>query len=238
MVPLKRLFTSSLGRKYLMGATGFALVLYIFIHLFGNLTLYSGNGDTINRYAARLHGTLGPLITVAEIGLLLIILLHVVTAIQISMLTKKARPIAYDQVVSKGGPTKNNVSSRNMIVSGLVLLVFLIFHVKQMRFGAGIEEGYTTTVDGVMTLDLYRKVLDVFTNIWWVIFYVASMLFFGFHYRHGFWSMFQSLGAMNPRWSKPIYCLGLVLALAITAGFLFIPIFIYANNAGAMGGAQ
>lgn len=232
MVSLKRLFSSSLGRKYLMGASGFALVLYLFIHLFGNLTLYSGSGDAINTYAAKLHGTFGSFILVIEIGLLLVVLLHVVTAIQISLSNKAARGVAYEHLKSKGGPTKSTVASRNMIISGLVLLVFLVIHVKQMRFGEGIEDGYTTSVNGVMTLDLYRKVTDVFTNPGWVVFYVACMLFLGAHYRHGFWSMFQSLGALNPRWSKVIYTLGWILALIISAGFLFIPIFIYFTQGG------
>ena len=233
MVPLKRLFSSTLGRKYLLGASGFALVLFLFVHLFGNLALYSGSGDAINAYAAKLHGLLGPVIIVAEIGLLLVILLHVVTAIQVSAKNKMARGVAYDHAKSKGGPTKNTAASRNMIVSGLVLLIFLIIHVKQMRFGAGVEDGYTTTVNGVMTLDLYRKVLDVFVHPGWVIFYVACMFFLGAHYRHGFWSMFQSLGALNPRWSKLIYALGLGLAVVISAGFLFIPIYIYFTQGGA-----
>lgn len=232
MVPLKRLFSSTLGRKYLMGASGFALVLYLFIHLFGNLTLYTGSGDAINAYAAKLHGTLGNLILVVEIGLLLVTVLHIVTAIQISYSSKVARGVPYDNAKTKGGPTKNTIGSRNMIVSGCVLLSFLVIHVWQMRFSEGIEDGYTTTVDGVMTLDLYRKVTDVFTNPYWVGFYVFCMFFLGAHYRHGFWSMFQSLGALNPRWSKPIYAMGWILALIISAGFLFIPIFVYLNEGG------
>jgi succinate dehydrogenase / fumarate reductase cytochrome b subunit len=235
MVPLKRLFSSTLGRKYLMGASGFALVLYLFVHLFGNLTLYTGNGDAINSYAAKLHGTLGHLILVAEIGLLLVTILHVVTAIQISYSNKVARGVSYETLKTKGGPSRNTAGSRNMIISGLVLLTFLVIHVKQMRFSEGIEDGYTTRVDGVMTLDLYRKVTDVFTNPYWVVFYVFCMLFLGAHYRHGFWSMFQSLGALNPRWSKVINTLAWILALVISAGFLFIPIFVYFTQSG---GAQ
>jgi succinate dehydrogenase / fumarate reductase cytochrome b subunit len=231
---MKRLFSSTLGRKYLMGASGFALVLYLFIHLFGNLTLYTGSGDAINGYAHKLHSTLGNLVLVVEIGLLLVTLLHIVTAIQISYSNKMARGVAYDSMKTKGGPKKNTIGSRNMIVSGLVLMTFLVIHVYQMRFSEGIADGYTTTVDGVMTLDLYRKVTDVFTNPYWVVFYVVCMFFLGFHYRHGFWSMFQSLGALNPRWSKVIYALGLVLALVITAGFLFIPIFVFFNERGGL----
>ena len=235
MVPLKRLFTSSLGRKYLMGASGFALVLFIFVHLLGNLTLYTHNGDAINTYSAKLH-SLGLLLVAMEWGLVAVILLHIVTAIQVTYGSKAARPIAYENLKSKGGPTKSNITTRNMIYTGIVLLVFLGIHLWQFRFGPGIEEGYTATVNGVMVEDMYRVVFETFQNIGCVIFYCFSMLFLGVHFRHGFWSMFQSLGILNPRWSKPIHALGLIIGVLLTVGFLFIPIFIYAQ--GKSGGMQ
>jgi succinate dehydrogenase / fumarate reductase cytochrome b subunit len=231
MVPIKRLFSSTLGRKYLMGASGLALVLFVIIHLLGNLTLYAHNGDYINAYAARLDG-LGLLLIVLEVGLALTIILHVITAIQVTITNKSSRPVAYENARSKGGHSKNKFYSRNMFISGIVLLIFLVIHICQFRFGPSIEEGYTTTVNGVMVHDLYRVVVETFMQIKWVIFYVACMLFFGFHFRHGFWSAFQSLGAMNPRWTKPIHVLGLLLALVLSAGFLFIPIYIYTTQGG------
>ncbi len=231
MIPLKKLFTSTLGRKYLMGATGFALALFMVIHLLENLTLYSGSGDAINTWAALLD-SLGIVKTFLELGLGATILLHIVVAIQVTYSSKAARPVAYDSLKTKGGATKNTVTSRNMIVTGIVLLVFLIIHLKQFRFGPHIEDGYTSMVDGRMILDLYRIVAETFADIRWVIFYVVSMFFLGFHYRHGFWSAFQSLGMMNPRWSKPIYALGLIIAILLTVGFLFIPIFMYSTQAG------
>lgn len=232
MVPLKQLFSSTLGRKYLMGASGLGLVAFIIGHLAGNLTLFTGTSEATNAYSAKLH-SLGYGLLAIEIGLLVTVVIHVIAAIQVSMTSRNARPIAYAESKSKGGPTKNNYTSRNMIVTGLVLLVFMIVHVKQFRFGPNIEEGYTATVSGVMVHDIYRVVVETFSDIKWVIFYSGCMLFLGFHFRHGFWSAFQSLGAMNPRWSKPIYGLGLILALMLTAGFFFMPIFLYVTQGGA-----
>ena len=231
MVPLKRLFSSTLGRKYLMGATGLALVLFTVIHLLGNLTLYSGTGEMFNTYSARLHG-FGLALVVLEWGLWATILIHIITAIQVTYGSKAARPIAYETLTTKNGPTKNTISARNMIVTGVVLAVFLVIHLIQFRFGPNIEQGYTATVSGVMVHDIYRVVNETFTDIRWVIFYVGSMLLLGFHLRHGFWSAFQSLGMLNPRWSKPIYAMGLILALLLTFGFLFIPIYMYATLSG------
>ena len=231
MVPLKRLFSSTLGRKYLMGASGMALVLFLVIHLLGNLTLYAKNGDAINTYAAKLE-SLGIGLMVLEVGLALTILLHIVTAIQVTFSAKAARPIGYDAPKTKGGPSKSTIGSRNMIITGLVLGVFLVIHICQFRFGPEIEDGYTATVNGVMVHDLYRVVVEAFVQIKWVAFYVACMGFLGFHLRHGYWSAFQSLGLINPRWSKPIYFLGLLIALLLAFGFLFIPIYIYATQGG------
>ena len=232
MVPLKQLFSSTLGRKYLMSASGLALVLFIVVHLLGNLTLFAPSSDAMNTYAAKLH-SLGFLVYVLEVGLLGTILLHVITAIQVTKSAKDARPQSYEKLVTKGGPSKNNWGSRNMIVTGLVLLAFLIVHIKQFRFGPTIEDGYTASVDGVMVHDIYRVVVETFMDPIWVIFYSGCMLFLGFHLRHGYWSAFQSLGTINPRWSKSIYALGWVLALLLAAGFFAIPIYIYFTVGGA-----
>jgi len=232
MVPLKRLFTSTVGRKYLMAASGFALVLFIVVHLLGNLTLFTGSGDAINTYASKLDA-LGVGKLILEIGLGLTILLHVVTAIQVTYSAKAARPIAYDSPKSKGGPTKNNVTTRNMIITGMVLLVFIIVHLIQFRFGPKIEDGYTSNINGVMVHDIHRVIVETFLDMKNVIFYMGTMFFLGFHFRHGFWSAFQSLGVLNPRWSKPIHFLGFVIALLLTVGFLIMPIYIYATQGGA-----
>jgi succinate dehydrogenase / fumarate reductase cytochrome b subunit len=231
MVPLNRLFSSTLGRKYLMGASGFALVLFIIVHLLGNLTLYAHNGDPFNSYASKLAG-LGELLLVAEVGLAAVILIHIWAAIQVTLRNKTSRPIPYAVERSKNGPTKNTVASRNMWISGIVLAVFLGIHLYQFRFGPDVADGYTSTVNGVMVRDLYRVTVETFVQLKWTVFYVLCMIFFGFHFRHGFWSAFQSLGLMNPRWSKPIYALGFVLAIVFSFGFLFIPIYIYATQGG------
>ena len=231
MVTLKRLFSSTLGRKYIMSATGLALGLFVIVHLLENLTLFSPNGDMINTWAAQLEG-LGYILKAMEWGLFAAIIIHVITAVQVTLTSKNARVIGYEMSKSKGGPTKSTVGSRNMIVTGLVLAVFLGIHIFQFRFGPTIEQGYTTTVNGVMVHDLYRIIVETFSQIRWVAFYSGVMLFLGFHLRHGYWSAFQSLGLMNPRWSKPIYTVGFILALLLTIGFFFIPIYIYTTQGG------
>jgi len=79
-------------------------------------------------------------------------------------------------------------------------------------------------------------VVETFLDPKWVVFYVVCLSFLGFHIRHGFWSAFQSLGMLNPRWSKPIYALGFILGLTLAAGFIFIPIYLYLTQNGIIGG--
>jgi succinate dehydrogenase / fumarate reductase cytochrome b subunit len=232
MVPFKRLFSSTLGRKYLMAASGFALVLFIIVHLLGNLTLFTGSGDAMNLYASKLDA-LGVGKLILEIGLGLTILLHVITAIQVTYSSKVARPVAYEAPKTKGGPTKNTITTRNMIITGLVLLVFIVVHLIQFRFGPKIEDGYTASINGVMVHDIHRLVVETFLDLKNVIFYVGTMFFLGFHFRHGFWSAFQSLGMLNPRWTKPIHGLGFFIAILLTIGFLLMPIYIYVTQGGA-----
>ena len=81
---------------------------------------------------------------------------------------------------------------------------------------------------------LYRLVLESFTQPLYVGLYVAAMLFLGLHLRHGFWSAFQSLGAMNPRLTKPVYALALVVALVLSVGFLALPVYVYVTQRGSL----
>ena len=227
-----------------MSLSGLGLVLFTFTHLLGNLFLFDSTGRSFNKYAESLHN-LGLLLIVAEVGLVATFLIHIFAAINLTFLKRKARPVGYEVVQSKEGPSMGNISSRNMIITGLVLLVFLVVHLIQFKFGPGVEEGYVTTVwqkgqadsmghtpavHGQEARDLYRLVVEKFQNPWIAFGYVAVMIFLGFHLRHGFWSAFQSLGLMNPKLKYPVYGLGIFIALLLAIGFLSIPVWIYFVN--------
>lgn len=235
MVPLKKALGSSLGKKYLMAVSGLALVGFIVTHLLGNLQLY-GDGTAFNAYAKGLHD-LGPLLWVAEIGLLGVFLLHIAVALGLQRTNSKARGSRYKHAQkSKDGPSQMSVLSRNMIITGVVIFVFVVVHVLHMKFGAFSPDAINnqmTTVDGEAAYNLYARVVHAFQNPIWVVFYVGVMLFLGGHLRHGFWSAFQSLGALNHRLEKPAILAGAIVAVLLAAGFLGIPIFIFITNQGA-----
>ncbi|MBL7989381.1 MAG: succinate dehydrogenase cytochrome b subunit [Chlorobi bacterium] len=224
--------TSQVGRKLLTGITGVLLVLFVISHLSGNLALLRSDSAPFNQYTQTLH-SFGMLLIIVEIGLGLLILLHAYLGIAIMLRKRAARKQGYDVVASKGGPSRQSLSSRTMAVTGIILLIFLVIHIVQMRFGPNISQGYSTIINGQEVRDLHRLVLEVFSNIWWVAFYVGVMMMLGFHLRHGIWSALQSLAAMKPRYSTAIYSVAFLLAVLLAVGFLILPIWIYINHRGA-----
>lgn len=223
---------STTGRKFINALTGVGLVIFIIVHLAGNLTLFSSDPDLFNGYAKKLHD-FGWLLYAAEIGLLLLFLFHIVSAVKVSLENRKGRSTGYVAKQRAGSPSKRSFSSETMIISGLILMAFVVWHVISFRFGPGIADGYVTQINGEAARDLHQLVYEFFTSPLNVILYVAVMIFLGFHLRHGFWSALQTLGLNSEENSATVYTIGLVAAVILAAGFLLIPIWIfYTANGG------
>ena len=226
MLSPRKALTSTVGRKFLMALTGLALVGFTIMHLAGNLLLYKKDAKLFNAYDEALH-TYPKLVYLAEIGLIVLFAAHIISGILVSRRNRAARPIGYSQTKSKGGNSRSNVSSRNMIITGGILLAFLLLHLWQFRF-----EGAATSKE--MEENLYMMVYTTFKNPVYVVVYMACMILLGFHLRHGFWSAFQSLGAMNARLDKPLTVIGILLAILLAVGFLGIPIWIFIDAPGGL----
>jgi len=210
-------FDSSVGMKILIGVTGLALVLYLIVHIAGNLMVFGGPA-LFNKYAYTLESN--PLIPVIEIGLLLIFLVHVYKTVTMFLSNQQARPTGYAMKKRANYTSRKSFASSTMIVTGLWLLIFIIIHVKAFRYGTE----YPWAEGG---RDLYRLEIENFANPLIVVFYVLSMLVVGSHLWHGASSAFQSLGLDNPRWTPRIRATGKVLAVVITGGFITIAIWAY-----------
>jgi succinate dehydrogenase / fumarate reductase cytochrome b subunit len=235
MLNLLTAFQNSVGRKLLTGVTGIALVLFLIAHLMGNLTLFtidpSIQDNAFNRYALFLKD-LGFLLYVVEFGLAAIFLIHAYIGVSIWLGKRKARPDAYAVTASKGDPSKQGFSSRTMVISGTVLLLFTVMHLNTMKFGPGWSTAdvayYTTIEDGKQMRDVSKLVIEIFAdNLLKVLVYSGVMVMLSFHLRHGIWSALQSLGAMNKRLTPVIYTAAGILGLAIALGFFVLPIWIY-----------
>lgn len=214
-------FQSQVGRKILTGLTGVLLVFFIIFHLFGNLAIF-GDPNAMNSYSYFLY-QLGPLLWIARIGLVLIFVVHAWIGISIWFGKKRARPQDYKVYSSKGGPSKQSLSSRSMAFTGVVLLIFIVFHVNTFALG---DIG-TVTVDGVEMKDMKTLVLDTFSNPFYAFGYTFVMLLLGAHLGHGIWSAFTSLTLSSPKGSAMVYTAGVIIAVLLAIGFLFIPLYIY-----------
>lgn len=217
--------TSPIGRKVLTGVTGLVWVLFVILHMVGNLG-YFASTEAYNLYSDFLIGT-GPLLYLVETLLVVTLLIHVAIGIQIYIGKRKARDHGYAEYKTAGRPSRQSPSSRTMIFTGLVLLVFLIIHLRTFKFGPGVDAGYVATVSGDQIRDLSRLVTEKFQSPLYAFGYPAIMILLGFHLRHGIWSALQSIGAMNSKLTPAVYGLGTLLAIGIAVGFLVLPLYIY-----------
>ena len=202
-------FGSSVGKKLMMAITGLFFCLFLVLHLAGNLTLYMGK-DVFNSYAEHLH-SLGPLLTVAEWGLLIFAVVHVSTGLLLFYQNFKARPQRYAVNKRAGGRT---LGSATMPYTGVVLLLFVFYHLFNFHF---VDKTHTT---------IFQIVSNAFAQPSYVLIYTFAMVIAAVHVSHGFWSAFQTLGANHPKYTPFLRGLSLVFSLIVGIGFGFIPIYV------------
>lgn len=212
---------SQVGRKILTGITGIGLIIFIIFHLIGNLSLF-GDAQAFNEYTYALE-SLGWILYVLEAGLAIAFLLHAYIGISIWTNRRKVRPEGYNKYQSKGGPSHQTWAAKSMMFTGLVLLVFLVIHIDTFKFGATDM----ITVNGHEMRDLKELVINTFQQPLYAFGYTAVMLLLGLHLGHGFWSAFTSLTMKHNKYSAVIYTIGIIFAILMAAGFLFIPLYIY-----------
>jgi succinate dehydrogenase / fumarate reductase cytochrome b subunit len=203
------LVLSSIGKKLVMALTGLFFCSFLAVHLAGNLTLFAG-AHAFDSYAEHLH-SLGPVLAVAEPGMLLFALVHVSTGLFLFFQNLRARPARYAMNRAAGGRTPG---SRTMPYTGLILLAFVVYHLLEFHF---VDKGSRT---------IYEIVSQAFSNPAVAGIYVLAMIAAGLHVSHGFWSAFQTLGASHPRYTPLIRATGLLFSLAVGLGFGSIPLYL------------
>jgi succinate dehydrogenase / fumarate reductase cytochrome b subunit len=215
----RRVFSSSVGTKLLIGLTGLALFAYLILHLAGNAAIFLGP-DAFNTYSHFLISN--PLIVPIELALLLIFLIHIYKAMTMWMANRRARPVGYAKKELARHTSRKSIASSTMIGSGLLIAVFIVVHVKQFKYGTFyLVEGS----DAVR--DLYRTEIEVFSEPLWVAFYVIATLLVALHLRHGIASSLQSLGLDHPKYTRRITAWGVALAVVIGGGLAVIPVLVH-----------
>jgi len=204
---------STIFRKTVMALTGLALLGFLFTHLAGNLQLFAGAG-TFNQYAGALE-KMPMLIFPAEILLLIFFVVHIIAAIQVTLLNKSARPQNYDVRHTAGEST---LASRTMMITGLIVLAFVIWHVWSFKFG--VRPADTAAPEG----SLWLLVITEFQKPIVAALYVLCMIALGFHLSHGIASAFQTLGLLHIGWRSPAKKVGYAIGWLVAIGFAVLPI--------------
>ncbi|GAC1386671.1 MAG: succinate dehydrogenase cytochrome b subunit [Herpetosiphon sp.] len=212
-------YRTTIGKKAIMAITGIILVGFVVFHMLGNMKVYLGP-QHFNDYAVGLRAFGGPFLGteqflwLARVVLLVAVGLHIMAAVQLTRLSRASRPVAYARK-----EVTVNYASRTMRWGGVIILLFIVYHILHFTIGAvGYKPGQY--VEG----DVYHNVVAGF-QVWYVsAFYIAAMVALGFHLYHGVWSMFQTLGANNNRTTHALHTLSMVIAGLVVAGNISVPV--------------
>ncbi len=225
-----RFITSSLGKKLVMSLTGLFLILFLVVHLVGNLQLLMDDGGaSFNKYAYFMTHFLP--VTIVSYGLYLSILLHAVQGVLIWQQNRVARGNNNYAVKVTRTIKTSSFASKNMAWLGIIIFVFIVIHMYQ--FWAKMHWGPIEKVvyDGKEVNDLYTIVSIVYTQVGFVIFYVVAMVVVAIHLWHGFQSAFQTLGLNHKKYTPIIRFLGKAYSILIPLAFAIIPILMMLNIA-------
>lgn len=211
------LYRTSIGQKAVMAVTGAVGVGYAALHMYGNLKVFAGR-EHFNAYAAFIRSVGEPLfphtgvLWVIRIVVLVCVLLHIASAVSLARKARAARPLAYRRRPERHTP----YASRSMRWGGIVLLLFLCYHVLHITFG--------TLHPHFERHDPYQNVVVGF-QLWPAsLLYLAAMGAFGLHLYHGTWSLFQTLGLHSGRLRQMLHLGALVLAILVAGGYAVVPL--------------
>ena len=226
------MFSSSLGKKYLMALSGFVLIGFVFVHMAGNLQILMGQ-EKINAYAHALQSLPLPILWGSRLFLLLAVVVHVVTAYQLVRDNRRARPQSNYIEKTKRAPWY----SKNMGITGFILFAFIVFHLLHFTIRQIYPEydDMMTTVgspDSSEIHDVYSMVIAGFQHTWISIFYVLAMFLLCGHLAHGVSSAFQSLGIRSENWRVRLDIFAKAYAWIIFIGFSIVPLLVLAQNWG------
>ena len=218
-------FNSTIFRKTLAGLSGLFLVLFLLGHLLGNLQLFIPGEDgqkQFNEYA--LFMTTNPAVKILSVLTYSSIILHTVLTLFLVFQSSNARDVKYLQ---SSGNANSTWGSKNMAVLGTLILVFIVIHMKsfwyEMHFGV-------IGLDPWGNKDLYTVTVTAFNELWYVLFYVLSMVVLAIHLKHGVESVFQTLGIKTRRYVSLIHKAAYGFALIVPAAFASIPIYLYVTQ--------
>jgi len=212
---IARFYDSTIGKKAVMAVSGLILFGFLIAHMLGNLQFFLGK-PIMSHYAETLHAN-PPLLWTVRIVLLISVILHIWSSVDLALLKKQARPVGY----VKRGNVQASLASRTMMWSGPIILAFVVFHLLHLTTG--------TLHPQFVPLNAYDNLINGLRVVPVALFYIVSMILVGMHLSHGVWSMFQSVGFSHPKYTPLIKTFAAVFSWLLIAGFVSIPIAIVAG---------
>ncbi|MFF2437383.1 succinate dehydrogenase [Streptomyces sp. NPDC058107] len=213
----RTLWDSSVGKKAIMAVSGLIMLLYLGVHMVGNLKIFFGSGE-FNHYAHWLR-TLGEpflhyewALWIVRMVLVAAVVLHATSAYQLSRRDLRARPSKY---VHKR--PRASYATRTMRWGGIILALFIVWHLLDLTTG-------TVHSGGFQSGHPYQNVIDTFSTWYGNVIYIVAMLALGLHVQHGFWSAAQTLGAGRATRDRVLKTIANALALVLTLGFISVPV--------------
>jgi succinate dehydrogenase / fumarate reductase cytochrome b subunit len=220
----KHYFTTSIGKKLVMGFTGLFLISFLIVHCYVNSMIFVGR-NAFNAAADFMGTTVA--IRILEIGLFVGIILHIVQGYMIAQKNASTRTIGY--AVNTTNKRQSPWYSRSMTLLGTLILLFLIMHISHFWVPSRITHnlGETRLDNGTTTHDLFGRMVEVFQSPVVVILYLIGVASLAFHLFHGFFSAFQTMGLATHKYKHLIKGLGIVFALVICLLFAAMPVSMY-----------
>lgn len=222
------LYSTAVGKKYVMAITGIGMMGFVLFHMIGNLKMYQG-ADDLNKYAEFLKKLLYPLapkeavLWILRGGLITMLVLHLHAALTLTRLNRHARPVKYQ---SARDYQVASFASRSMRLSGLVVIAFLVWHLLDLTFGTVNTVG----ADGeFVRAEVYDNVVRSFDRPVVAVFYIIANVLLGIHLFHGSWSIFQSLGWNNPRFNAWRRGFAVGIATVVVVGNVSFPVAVLAG---------
>jgi succinate dehydrogenase / fumarate reductase cytochrome b subunit len=218
---------SSIQLKVAMALTGAVLLLYLVVHMVGNLKIFFGE-KALNTYAHWLRLIGEPalpsegMLWIVRTVLLVSVVAHIVAATILARRARAARPVRY----AHRRPVTTSYASRTMRWGGVIILLFVIYHILDLTTG-------TVNPNGVPG-EVYDNVVADFSRWYITLAYTIAMIAVGLHVRHGAWSALQTLGRSSGPDQKRYKAVALVFAVVLTAGFLAVPFAVQFGLVGAL----
>jgi len=213
---LWHLLRTTIGRKLLIALSGIVLVLFVVGHVLGNLSIYFGQ-SALNAYAHWLQES--PVLWLVRLSMLLIVLMHIGFGIAVTAENHRARSFNYQAA----NPLYRRLFHNRMILSGLILLLFIIGHIAHLTLGVGVAEVYTLK-DTQGYTDVFTRVVTGFQNPWVAWGYIFAMLMLAVHLRHTVRALFQTMGFFHEQYFTFFEIIAWLLSIAVVAGFISIPL--------------